>query len=173
MEFYRSYYSDAADFIDTCNQMLVCIVGVVTSLALIYKINIFMILIIIATCVSEFILLKYIKMEKWKRALKIPEVAFFVKFDYYYSLSKDLTTVKDIRLYGFTDYFLLAITRLISGLEDITSKYMHQNIKVGVARSLLNLVREFIAYAYLTYLVCKGRLSNILNSFKGSHLCRR
>ena len=164
MEFYRSYYSDATDFIDTCNQMLVCIVGVVTSLALIYKINIFMILIIIATCVSEFILPKYIKMEK---SVKNSRSSIFVKFDYYYSLSKDLTTAKDIRLYGFTDYFLLAITRLISGLEDITSKYMHQNIKVGVARSLLNLVREFIAYAYLTYLVCKGRLSNILNSFKG------
>lgn len=170
MEFYRSYYSDAADFIDTCNQMLVCIVGVVTSLAVIYKINIFMILIIIATCVSEFILLKYIKMEK---SVKNSRSSIFVKFDYYYSLSKDLTTVKDIRLYGFTDYFLLAITRLISGLEDITSKYVHQNIKVGVARSLLNLVREFIAYAYLTYFICKGRLSNILNSFKGSYLCRR
>lgn len=108
-----------------------------------------------------------------EKSVKNSRSSIFVKFDYYYSLSKDLTTVKDIRLYGFTDYFLLAITRLISGLEDITSKYVHQNIKVGVARSLLNLVREFIAYAYLTYFICKGRLSNILNSFKGSYLCRR
>ncbi|MCD7871817.1 MAG: hypothetical protein LUG21_00580 [Clostridiales bacterium] len=57
MEFYRSYYSSSADFLDTCNQFLVCIVGVVTSLALIYKINILMILIILATCAAEFFLL--------------------------------------------------------------------------------------------------------------------
>ncbi len=36
-EFYRSYYSASADFLDTCNQMLVCLVGVITSLTLIYK----------------------------------------------------------------------------------------------------------------------------------------
>ena len=46
MEFYRSYYSSSADFLDTCNQLLVCIVGVITSLALIYKISIITILIL-------------------------------------------------------------------------------------------------------------------------------
>ena len=64
MEFYRSYYSSSADFLDTCNQLLVCIVGVITSLALIYKINIVMILIILATCVAEFILLKYLNKKR-------------------------------------------------------------------------------------------------------------
>ena len=72
MEFYRSYYSSSADFLDTCNQLLVCIVGVITSLALIYKINIVMILIILATCVAEFILLKYLN----KRALRMQEAVF-------------------------------------------------------------------------------------------------
>lgn len=157
MEFYRSYYSSSADFVETCNQLCVCIVGVITSLTLIYKINIIMILIIIATCTAEFFLLKYLN--KKEKNVKDARSSIFVKFDYYYSLSKDLTAAKDIRLYGFTDYFLFAVAKLISGLEDITSKYMHQSVKVGATRALLNLVREFIAYAYLTYLVCKGRLS--------------
>lgn len=157
MEFYRSYYSSSSDFIETCNQLLVCLVGVVTSLALIYKINIFMILIILATCVAEFFLLKYLN--KKEKGVKDARSSIFVKFDYYYSLSKDLSAAKDIRLYGFTDYFLLAIAKLIAGLEDITAKYMHQSVKVGGTRALLNLVRELVAYAYLTYLVCKNRLS--------------
>lgn len=157
MEFYRSYYSSSADFIETCNQLLVCLVGVVTSLALIYKINILMILIILATCVAEFFLLKYLN--KKEKGVKDARSSIFVKFDYYYSLSKDLSAAKDIRLYGFTDYFLLAIAKLIAGLEDITAKYMHQSVKVGGTRALLNLVRELVAYAYLTYLVCKNRLS--------------
>lgn len=157
MEFYRSYYSSSSDFIEACNQLLVCLVGVVTSLALIYKINILMILIILATCVAEFFLLKYLN--KKEKGVKDARSSIFVKFDYYYSLSKDLSAAKDIRLYGFTDYFLLAIAKLIAGLEDITAKYMHQSIKVGSTRALLNLVRELVAYAYLTYLVCKNRLS--------------
>lgn len=157
MEFYRSYYSSSADFLDTCNQLLVCIVGVITSLALIYKINIVMILIILATCVAEFLLLKYLN--KKEKGVKDARSSIFVKFDYYYSLSKDLTAAKDIRLYGFTDYFLFAVARLINGLEDITSKYMHQSVKVGGTRALLNLARELVVYAYLTYLVCQKRLS--------------
>lgn len=157
MEFYRSYYSSSADFLDTCNQLLVCIVGVITSLVLIYKINIIMILIILATCAAEFFLLKYLN--KKEKGVKKARSSIFVKFDYYYSLSKDLTAAKDIRLYGFTDYFLFAVARLINGLEDITSKYMHQSIKVGGTRALLNLARELVAYAYLTYLVCQKRLS--------------
>lgn len=157
MEFYRGYYSSSADFIETCNQLLVCIVGVITSLVLICKINIFMILLILATCVAEFFLLKYLnKKEKW---VKDSRSKIFVKFDYYYKLSKDLTASKDIRLYGFTDYFIAGIAKLIAELEDITAKYMHQSVTVGSTRALLNLARELVAYAYLTYLVCKGRLS--------------
>lgn len=157
MEFYRSYYSSSADFVETCNQMLVCLVGVVTSLALIYKINIIMILIILATCVGEFFLLKFLN--KKEKGVKDSRSSIFVKFDYYYSLSKDITAAKDIRLYGFADYFVFSIARLIAGLEEITSKYMHQSVKVGGTRALLNLMRELVAYAYLTYLVCQNRLS--------------
>ncbi|MDE5995395.1 MAG: ABC transporter ATP-binding protein/permease, partial [Eubacterium sp.] len=157
MEFYRSYYSSSSDFIETCNQLLVCLVGVISSLALIYKINIVMILIILITCVAEFFLLKFLN--KKEKGVKDKRSNIFVKFDYYYSLSKDLTAAKDIRLYGFTDHFIFSIAKLISGLEDITSKYMHQSIKVGGTRALLNLVRELVAYAYLTYLVCQNRLS--------------
>lgn len=157
MEFYRSYYSGSADFLDSCNQFCVCIVGIVTSLALIYKINIVMILIILATCVCEFFLLKFLNAKEKKTKDKRSSV--FVRFDYYYNLSRDFSAAKDIRLYGFTDYFLQAVAKIIYELEEINQKYMHQSIKVGGTRALLNLLRELVAYAYLTHLVCRGRLS--------------
>lgn len=156
-EFYRSYYSASADFLDTCNQMLVCLVGVITSLTLIYKINFIMILLIFSTCIAEFFLLRYLNKEE--KDVKNERSGVFVKLDYYYSLSKDLTASKDIRLYGFTEHFLFSIAKFISVLEKIVSKYMHQSIKVGGTRALLNFLRELVAYAYLTYLVCTGSLS--------------
>lgn len=157
MEFYRSYYSGSADFLDSINQFCVCIVGVIASLMLIYKINFIMILVILATCVCEFFLLKFLN--KKEKKTKDERSKIFVRFDYYYNLCRDFSAAKDIRLYGFTDYFMFAVARIIYDLEQINQKFMRQNIKVGGTRALLNLLRELVAYAYLTYLVCRGRLS--------------
>ena len=111
MEFYRSYYSGSSDFLDSCNQFCVCIVGIITSLALIYKINMIMILIILATCVCEFFLLKFLN--KKEKKTKNERSKIFVRFDYYYNLCHDFSAAKDIRLYGFTDYFMLAVAKII------------------------------------------------------------
>lgn len=157
MEFYRSYYSGSADFLDSSNQLCVCIVGVIASLMLIYKINFIMILVILATCVCEFFLLKFLN--KKEKKTKDERSSVFVRFDYYYNLCRDFSAAKDIRLYGFTDYFMSAVARIIYDLEQINQKFMRQNIKVGGTRALLNLLRELVAYAYLTYLVCRGKLS--------------
>ena len=157
MEFYRSYYSGSSDFLDSCNQFCVCIVGIITSLALIYKINMIMILIILATCVCEFFLLKFLN--KKEKKTKNERSKIFVRFDYYYNLCRDFSAAKDIRLYGFTDYFMLAVAKIIFELEAVNQKFARQNIKVGGTRALLNLLRELVAYVYLTYLVCSSRLS--------------
>ena len=157
MEFYRSYYSGSSDFLDSSNQFCVSIVGVITSLALIYKVNFIMILIILATCVCEFFLLKFLNGREKKT--KDERSKIFVKFDYYYNLCRDFSAAKDIRLYGFTDYFMSAVAKIIYELEQINQKFMRQNLKVGGTRALLNLLRELVAYAYLTYLVCRGKLS--------------
>lgn len=157
MEFYRSYYSGSSDFLDSCNQFCVCIVGIITSLALIYKINMIMILIILATCVCEFFLLKFLN--KKEKKTKNERSKIFVRFDYYYNLCRDFSAAKDIRLYGFTDYFMLAVAKIIYELEAVNQKFARQNIKVGGTRALLNLLRELVAFVYLTYLVCSSRLS--------------
>ena len=157
MEYYRSYYSGSSDFLDSCNQFCVCVVGVAASLALIYKINIIMILIIFATCAAEFFLLGFLNGKEKKT--KNERSKIFVRYDYYYNLCRDFSAAKDIRLYGFTDYFLFAIAKIICDLEKINQKFMRQNIRIGGLRALLNLIRELVAYAYLSYLVCGGRLS--------------
>lgn len=120
MEFYRSYYSGSSDFLDSCNQFCVCVVGVAASLALIYKINIIMILIIFATCAAEFFLLGFLNGKEKKT--KNERSKIFVRYDYYYNLCRDFSAAKDIRLYGFTDYFLFAIAKIICDLEKNQSK---------------------------------------------------
>ena len=40
--FYNARFSSGADFIEECNDFLVCVIGIIASAVLIYKINIFM-----------------------------------------------------------------------------------------------------------------------------------
>lgn len=157
MEFYRSDYSAAPYFIENCNQAMTCLIGVITSIVLIYKINFIVILLIIITCVGEFFLLKYfVKNEK---ELKTASSEIFNKFDYFYELSKDNSASKDIKIYNFSDFLISKIAKITINYENIVSKFMHQNFKVSGTRALLNLFREIISYAYLVYLVLMNQLS--------------
>ena len=98
-EFYQSYYSAAADVIETLNQAAVCLIGVIASVTLIYKINLFMIVLILLTCAGEFFVLRVLNNRE--KSVKNERNSIFVKLDYYYELSRNCETAKDIRLYGF------------------------------------------------------------------------
>lgn len=156
-DFYGGRWSGGASFIDTCNQFCVCAVGVITSSFLIYKINIFMILLIFATCICQFFLLKVLN-KKIRENLD-SRSKFRTKFDYFYKMSKNTTASKDIRLYGFEDYFIKSLADALYEIEKIISKYVHQAAAFDAVTALLNLIREAVAYAYLIYLVTKGRLT--------------
>lgn len=157
MEFYRSYFSASSSFIETSNQLLICIIGVITSIFVIYKMNILMILLIFVSCILELIFLKILN--KSDKNLIDNKNNIIVKFDYFYELSKDATSAKDIRFYKFTDCFLFTIAKLLKDLDIAFSKYLNMGIMVSGVRALLTFIREIIAYAYLTYLVCQHKLS--------------
>lgn len=156
-DFYNAKFSASADFMEICNSVLVSVVGVIASAALIYKINIFMILLILATCIGEFFLLKKLnkrEKETWDNVSKLA-----TRFDYFYNLSKSSDASKDIKLYGFGDYFIMTVAKIIAGIEGAVAKFTKQNASVSSIRALLNTVRQLIAWVYLIYLVTVGRLS--------------
>lgn len=152
-EFYNARFSSGADFMETFNGLAVALIGVIASAALLYKINVFMITLILLTCAGEFFLLK--ALNKKQRSLKSDISKLSAKFDYYYKLSKDVTASKDIELYGFGDYFISASAKLVCAIEKATARYTNQSAAVSGTRAVLNLIRQLIAYAYLIYLVAK------------------
>lgn len=155
--FYNARFSSGADFIEECNNFLVCIIGVIASAVLIYKINILMILLILLTCVGEFIILKILN--KKQKAMLDDSSKLSSKLDYFYKLSKSSNASKDIKLYGFQDYFIYTVAKITSDIERIIAKYTNQSASVSGIRALLNLIRQLIAYVYLIYLVTNGRLT--------------
>ena len=155
--FYNARFSSGADFIEECNNFLVCIIGVIASTILIYKINILMILLILLTCVGEFIILKVLN-KKQKITLD-DSSKLSSRLDYFYKLSKSSNASKDIKLYGFQDYFIYTVAKITSNIEKIIAKYTNQSASVSGIRAVLNLIRQLISYVYLIYLVTIGCLT--------------
>jgi len=155
--FYNARFSSGADFVEQCAHFLVCIIGVIASSVLLYKVNYFMILLILLTCVCEFFLLKFLKTKQSETTDNYSKLSG--KFEYFYKLSKNAEASKDIKLYGFSDYLIKTAADFIYQIERINAKYTKQSATISGVRALLNLVRELVAYAYLTYLVLKNRLS--------------
>lgn len=156
-DFYRSYHSGSVNFIEILNTFCICIIGIITSAALIYKIDFRMILLILATCVAEAAALHLLNKAELKTGDKQSKV--LTKFNYFYNLSKNTSVGKDIALYSFGDRFIAAMAGLVFEIEKIVSYYTKTDFAVSGVRALLNLLREIAAYAYLTYLAATGRLS--------------
>lgn len=155
--FYNARFSSGADFVEQCAHFLVCVIGVIAFSVLLYKVNYFMILLILLTCVCEFFLLKILKTKQSETTDNYSKLSG--KFEYFYKLSKNAEASKDIKLYGFSDYLVKTAADFIYQIEHINAKYTKQSAAISGVRALLNLVRELVAYAYLTYLVLKNRLS--------------
>ena len=155
--FYNARFSSGADFVEQCAHFLVCVIGVIASSVLLYKVNYFMILLILLTCVCEFFLLKTLKTKQSETTDNYSKLSG--KFEYFYKLSKNAEASKDIKLYGFSDYLVKTAADFIYQIEHINAKYTKQSAAISGVRALLNLVRELVAYAYITYLVLKNRLS--------------
>lgn len=155
--FYNGRWSAGSDFVNLCNDFCIAILGVITSAFLIYKINILMILLILATCIIQFFALRYI-IKLQKKNLD-GRSKIYQKFDYFYMLSKDGESAKDVRFYAFKDYFVKCLADLLLKLEKTASKYLHQSVAYNGITALMNLIRLSVAYAYLVYLVVKNQLS--------------
>lgn len=155
--FYNARFSTGAMFVEQCANLLVCIIGVIASSVLLYKINAFMILLVLGTCICEFFLLKFLNTKQKETTDNYLKLSG--KFEYFYNLSKNAEASKDIKIYGFSDYLMKAAAEFIYKIERLNSIYTKQSAAISGVRALLNLIRELVAYAYLVYLVFNNRLS--------------
>lgn len=156
-DFYRSYYSGGADFLDNLNLIAVSVIGVITSAALIYKVNFLIILLILATCVIEALALHLLNKANLKTRDKSNSV--YIKFNYFYEQCRKTENEKDIRIYNLSDKFIAAMAQLVFETEKLLAKYTKTSMATSGTRAFLNLIRELAAYAYLTYMAVTGQLS--------------
>lgn len=107
-------------------------------------------LLIFLTCFNEFLLLRSLKTKQIENMNNYSTL--HRKFEYFYQLSKNSESSKDIKLYDFYDY-LIKIAADISYQIELNTQYTNQCAATSAMQALLNFVREIVAYTYLVYLV--------------------
>ncbi len=87
------------------------------------------------------------------------KVRYQQKTDYLTSVSGDLKSAKDIRLYHMNGWLSDVYRKNVEGLNGWYRRYTKTVFGVAIGDSGLSLMRETVAYAYLLYLVIVGDMS--------------
>lgn len=155
--FTQGYISPSAQFCDVLVMILVNFIGIITYLFVLYKINITIILLIISTCLIEGISL--IIVEKFNSDSRNQQGKLYVIYNYFMRICHKSTYTKDVKLYNFKKLFLEFLDKTNEKHINILNKFTHQSNTISLFRGLLAMIREGIAYIYLTELVLSGNIS--------------
>lgn len=155
--FVNGNYSGAQEFCDVVCSLSQCVFGILTSVALLYKLPVFMLVLITATCLLEFLLdrLEY-RADKNMRE-KRTNVA--LKFNYFYRTSHEFAAGKDIRLYSLGDWFLKLTADLLAAYTKLMQRFLGITYSVSAGRALLAAARDGAAYFFLITAVQKGTIT--------------
>lgn len=155
--FVNGNYSGAQHFCEIVCQCAQSIFGIITSIALLYKLPTLMLLLIFLTCVCEFVL-NYLAYRA-DRKMRAKQNAIFVKFRYFYRISHDFAAGKDIRLYGFGDWFIKVSADVLAAYARLLQRFLRVNISISAGRALITAARDGAAYFFLISAVLTDSIS--------------
>lgn len=130
--------------------------GIVSYLAVLSALRPAMLLLIAATCIGEFLLVRYTA--KGELRTRKENNPLWVRFDYLYHNAHNYAAGKDIRLYGAGDWLLFLLAQITAAYTKIIGKYTRQVFASSAGRALLSLLRDAAAYLYLIGCVLSGTM---------------
>lgn len=155
--FINGNYSGAQAFCDVTCQIAQGLFGILTSALLLNRLPFFMLLLIVLTCLGEFLLhrLEYRADRKTREARN----GLYVKFDYFFRTSHDFGAGKDIRLYNLSDWFLKITADVLAAYSRVIKKFLHVTYSLTGARALISALRDGIAYFFLISAVLNDEIT--------------
>lgn len=156
-KFVNGAYSGAQQFCDVTCGLLQAVFGIFTSVALLYKLPVFMLLLIVATCLLSFLLDQSTYLAEKKMSDRLN--ALHLKFNYFYRTSHDFAAGKDIRLYALGDWFLKITADVLKSYNRIQRRFLGIAYAASGTQALLYAVRDGVAYFFLIRSVWQGIIS--------------
>ena len=155
--FINGNYSGAEQFCDVICQLAQSVFGILSSVALLYKLPALMLLLILATCACEFGLhrLEY----RADRKSREDRNSVYLKLDYFFRTSHEFGAGKDIRLYGLGDWFIKITADFLKAYTKIIGRFLRVTYSVSAGRALVSAVRDGVAYLFLIRAVLTDSIS--------------
>ena len=155
--FINGNYSGAEQFCDVICQLAQSVFGILSSVALLYKLPALMLLLILATCACEFGLHRL----EYRADCKSREDrnSVYLKLDYFFRTSHEFGAGKDIRLYGLGDWFIKITADFLKAYTKIIGRFLRVTYSVSAGRALISAVRDGVAYLFLIRAVLSDSIS--------------
>jgi ATP-binding cassette subfamily B protein len=153
----NGHYSPLAQIYDVSIALLSSSLGFLVYFGILAKLNIFVVLFLILTTLISYFLNK--RIIKWASDNNKEKIGYGQKTNYINSVSSDLKSAKDIRLYNMAVWLEKVYTNNTTGLAGWYKRYTSKVFSVSIFDGGLALLREGVAYAYLLYLVLNSQIS--------------
>ncbi len=142
---------------DVSVALLSNLLGFVVYFGLLATLNIFVVIFLVAVTLISYYLNK--RVIKWAADNNSEKIGYGQRTNYINTVSGDIKSAKDIRLYNMSTWLQAIHLNNIKGLSDWYRRYTSKIFKTAVGDSGLSLLREGVAYAYLLYQVLNNHIS--------------
>ncbi len=150
-------YSPLSNIYETLIKFCTSILGLSIFGAMLIQLHWGIILFLIITTIISYLLNQ--KIIAWTAANNKERISYQQRINYINSVSGDIRSAKDIRLYKMAVWFSDIYNSNMSGIAGWYKRLTGKLFGVAVYDSGLALLRESIAYLYLLYLIWNGQLT--------------
>lgn len=152
----NGHYSPLTQIYDIGIALLSNALGFLVYFGILVKLNIFVVLFLIATTIVSYFLNK--RIVQWLTDNNREKIGYEQRTNYINDVSGDIWSAKDIRLYNMSIWFEKIYHSNMKGLASWYRRFTAKVFKVSAVDSILSLLRECVAYAYLLYLVLSSKI---------------
>lgn len=150
-------HSPLTQVYDVLQSLGTSVLGIAVFSAVLYKLNVAVILFIAVTTAVSFYLNK--RVVKWTDEHSKERMSYVQRLNYINAISGDARSAKDIRLYPMAKWFSDIYTDNMKGIAAWYHKLTKKLFSVTACDGALGLLREGIIYLYLIYLFMNSQIS--------------
>lgn len=150
-------HSPLTQVYDVLQSLGTSVLGIAVFSAVLYKLNVAVILFIVVTTAVSFYLNK--RVVKWTDEHSKERMSYVQRLNYINAISGDARSAKDIRLYPMAKWFSDIYTDNMKGIAAWYHKLTKKLFSVTACDGALGLLREGIIYLYLIYLFMNSQIS--------------
>lgn len=141
----------------TLTMLLQNIGGLLVYLAILSKMDVTLLLVVIATCFAGFLVSRYAN--NWRYAHRDEEEQYFQKKYYLRGKSESVQLAKDIRIFGLQNWLNEVLDQIHDFYLDFSLRCERVEVLADLTGVVLTMARNGIAYVYLIHLALNEDLS--------------